>query len=193
MKYLNIIALSLLLGSCSNDTGKENTESHENHEGSTATTNTSSFKDVDAIVVAQLDQIVQHYIHLKNGMVASSSAETKAGAKGMLDAISAVDTLKFTPDQKKAYDDQIGKIKENASHIMGSEDIGHQRGHLNPLSESTYNLIRSFGKAKAMYYQFCPMANDSKGGYWISETEEIKNPYFGDDMLTCGEVKETLK
>jgi len=44
-----------------------------------------------------------------------------------------------------------------------------------------------------VYYQFCPMAIDNKGAYWLSEESDIKNPYFGDAMLTCGETKETLK
>jgi Cu(I)/Ag(I) efflux system membrane fusion protein len=34
------------------------------------------------------------------------------------------------------------------------------------------------------------MAFDNKGGFWISKEPEIKNPYFGDIMLKCGEVKK---
>ena len=36
------------------------------------------------------------------------------------------------------------------------------------------------------------MANDDKGGYWLSIEKEIKNPYFGSKMLKCGEVKGTI-
>jgi Cu(I)/Ag(I) efflux system membrane fusion protein len=35
------------------------------------------------------------------------------------------------------------------------------------------------------------MAFDT-GAYWISDSKEIRNPYFGDAMLTCGEVKKEL-
>jgi hypothetical protein len=34
------------------------------------------------------------------------------------------------------------------------------------------------------------MADDNKGAVWISETKEIKNPYFGKDMATCGSIKK---
>lgn len=193
MKYLKIIALSLLLWSCSNNSTKENNESHENHEEVPATTNIASFNDVDVTVTTQLNQLVQHYIHLKNGMVASNSAEAKAGAMGMLDAITTIDTLKLTIEQKPVFNSQIWKIKEDAKHIVDNEDIEHQRGHLNSLSKSIYNLIKSFGSEKTLYYEFCPMANNNNGGHWISEIEEVKNPYFGDEMLNCGEVKETIK
>jgi hypothetical protein len=36
------------------------------------------------------------------------------------------------------------------------------------------------------------MAFNDQGAYWISDREEIRNPYFGDKMLTCGVVKEEL-
>ena len=45
----------------------------------------------------------------------------------------------------------------------------------------------------AIYYQHCPMANDGKGANWLSKEEEIKNPYFGSMMLSCGKTIETLK
>jgi Cu(I)/Ag(I) efflux system membrane fusion protein len=42
-----------------------------------------------------------------------------------------------------------------------------------------------------VYKEYCPMAFDNKGAYWLSESEEIRNPYFGKSMLTCGEVTTT--
>ena len=37
------------------------------------------------------------------------------------------------------------------------------------------------------------MYNEGKGAIWLSETKEIKNPYLGGKMLTCGEVQEEIK
>jgi Cu(I)/Ag(I) efflux system membrane fusion protein len=45
---------------------------------------------------------------------------------------------------------------------------------------------------KTVYYQFCPMANNNKGAYWLSESKVIRNPYFGEKMINCGETKEIL-
>jgi hypothetical protein len=28
---------------------------------------------------------------------------------------------------------------------------------------------------------------------WLSDQKEIANPYYGNSMLTCGSVKETLE
>jgi Cu(I)/Ag(I) efflux system membrane fusion protein len=61
-------------------------------------------------------------------------------------------------------------------------------------SDVFYKTLKSFGlMGKTVFYQFCPMMNDGKGAYWLSETKDIRNPYYGEAMLTCGETKETLK
>jgi Cu(I)/Ag(I) efflux system membrane fusion protein len=36
------------------------------------------------------------------------------------------------------------------------------------------------------------MANDNEGADWLSKEEQVQNPYFGDQMLTCGTVQETI-
>ena len=46
--------------------------------------------------------------------------------------------------------------------------------------------------AKTAYYQFCPKAKNAKGAYWLGETKDIGNPYFGESMRTCDEIKETM-
>ena len=47
--------------------------------------------------------------------------------------------------------------------------------------------------AGALYLEYCPMANNNEGAYWLSNEKQIKNPYFGDMMLKCGSVKETIQ
>ncbi len=36
------------------------------------------------------------------------------------------------------------------------------------------------------------MAFNDAGAYWLSKTSDIKNPYYGKKMLTCGEVKDSI-
>jgi Cu(I)/Ag(I) efflux system membrane fusion protein len=61
-------------------------------------------------------------------------------------------------------------------------------------NDNFFKAVKAFGlMGKTVYYQFCPMANNSKGAYWLSESADIRNPYYGESMLTCGETKDTLK
>jgi hypothetical protein len=45
----------------------------------------------------------------------------------------------------------------------------------------------------SVYVAYCPMANNNEGANWLSNDKEIKNPYFGDKMLRCGSVMETIQ
>jgi hypothetical protein len=186
MKIIKIgyIALITVLFACGNSQSKGNDQEHGDHKPSKS--ELSGF-------AAPISPIIQNYILLKNALVASNPEETKACAESMLKEINKTDTSKFSSTQREIWDTKIEIIKGNAAHISETSEISHQRDHLNPLSEAMFELIKSFKGEKTLYYDFCPMANDNKGGYWLSETEEIENPYYGNDMLNCGEVIESVK
>lgn len=170
-----------------------NKKSNQNESSDTPAVSSTTFKNVDNTVAEQINAVFQHYFHLKNGLVAADQNEAKAGAQGILSTINAVDVSKLTAEQKTIFDTQTGIIKENAQHIAETGDIKHQREHLGGLTNGVYALAKAFGGEKTLYYDYCPMANADKGGYWLSEKEEISNPYFGDEMLNCGETKEIIK
>ncbi len=56
-----------------------------------------------------------------------------------------------------------------------------------------YVLIKNTNPEIIIYYQYCPMYNGGKGANWLSKENIIKNPYFGDQMLTCGRTIETIR
>jgi len=39
---------------------------------------------------------------------------------------------------------------------------------------------------------FVPWPSTTKGAYWVSDERAIRNPYFGDAMLECGSVQDSL-
>ncbi len=120
--------------------------------------------------------------------------DAAGGGKSISEAMAKLDKASLSAEQKKAYDAVADDIKENAEHINeNSGKIDHQREHFEMLSQDMYDLVKSFNEGPTMYKDFCPMANDNKGAYWLSETKEIKNPYLGKKMPTCGEVKEEIK
>ena len=85
-------------------------------------------------------------------------------------------------------------IQKSLNEIQSSTDIEAQRKSFSTLSDNLYKSVKTFGLGgKSAFYQYCPMAFNDEGGYWLSDNEQVRNPYFGDKMLTCGEVKEKLK
>ena len=112
----------------------------------------------------------------------------------MAEAMTKVDKSFLTADQKKVYDDIEQDLKEHAEHIgKSSGDIKHQREHFVMMSDDVYDLVKAFGGGQPLYHDHCPMANDNKGAMWLSETKEVKNPYFGGKMNECVKVQEVIK
>jgi Protein of unknown function (DUF3347) len=108
--------------------------------------------------------------------------------------LSKVDMANFSPEQHRVYMPLAEKIKSDAGIISKSKEIVKQRDHFDTLSDNVYKVVKAFNvNAEPAYQQFCPMARDGKGAYWISNEKGVKNPYYGKIMLTCGRVTETLE
>ena len=55
-------------------------------------------------------------------------------------------------------------------------------------------LVDTFGHTQpaSLYKVHCPMAFDNKGAPWLQTGRTEANPYFGHEMLRCGEIKNTF-
>ena len=154
----------------------------------------ASFTNVDAAVANQIKSITENYLQIKNALTDGKPAEAGDAANKMLAGMKGLDKSLLSADQKKVYDEQEGNLKTSAEHIAKSTgDIEHQREQFSTMSESLYTVVKAFGGGKTLYHDHCPMAKDGKGAMWLSETKEIKNPYFGDKMMECGEVNEIIR
>lgn len=62
------------------------------------------------------------------------------------------------------------------------------------LSEDVIAIAKSSNPTdQLLYIQRCPMANNNEGASWLSFTKEIKNPYYGASMLTCGSTIDSIQ
>ena len=129
---------------------------------------------------SKLGVAYEHYLHLKDALVASNNNEAIGGANQL----------------QKALKDINGATAalEATSKIALTSDLKEQRKAFSALSNEMATLVKSSKlSAGILYLEYCPMANSNKGAYWLSNEKEIKNPYFGDKMLRCGSVKETIQ
>jgi Protein of unknown function (DUF3347) len=86
-----------------------------------------------------------------------------------------------------------GALESALKEIQSSDDIETQRISFSKLSDNMYKSIKAYGLGgTTAFYEYCPMAFNNAGGYWLSDVAEIRNPYFGDKMLKCGSVQEKL-
>jgi Cu(I)/Ag(I) efflux system membrane fusion protein len=149
---------------------------------------------VDPKFTAQLTSVFEDYIKMKNAFVATDAQEVSKDAQTVAKSLQEVNMELLKGDTHMAWMDQLKILNSSIKNIAASSDIEEQREAFSNFNNEFYKSLKMFGlKDETAYYQFCPMAFDDLGAYWISESEEIRNPYFGDMMLSCGETKETLK
>lgn len=166
----------------------------QSEANNTDTINTNTVATNEGPSTPSTNEVVTHYLHLKHALAADNSKEAATAGKAVVEAIEKIDTASLTIDQKKVFDDVKDDMKEHGQHIGDNADkIEHQREHFEMLSNGLYDLVKSLGSEQTLYKAYCPMYNDNKGANWLSEVKEIKNPYYGKKMLTCGTVKEEIK
>lgn len=142
----------------------------------------------------QLENVFNSYIKLKDELVNEDANNAMLTSKIILENISQVDMKQLTDKNAHNHWMTIEKeIKVSANSISKSSDIKVQRDHFKHLSSHLINAIKLFGINKKVFVDFCPMANNNKGAYWLSKEEKVINPYYGDKMLTCGEVKQVIE
>ena len=135
--------------------------------------------------------IIVNYLELKNALVADNTEAAASSGKKVVSAFKAFDVKSYTEEEQNELNDIIEDAIEHAEHIAESA-MDHQREHFEILSKDVADLIAITGTSKKLYQAYCPMFNDGKGAIWLSEFKEIKNPYYGSKMLTCGTVQKEV-
>lgn len=126
--------------------------------------------------------LVTVYLDLNKAMVASDAEAARSIASRLLTTLANLDA-----------ENNLEAFKKEVNNILEADDLKQQRIHFAPLSQQFYQLVKANqGQQITLYKQHCPMALDGKGAFWLSDSKEIENPYYGEQMLTCGTVKETL-
>lgn len=144
--------------------------------------------------IAQLKNLYDSYLNLKNAFVDSDAASVQRFGGVVKTGLDRMEMKLLKGKAHEAWMKQYPVLEASLEKIVGSSDIETQRKAFAGFNLSFYQIVKSFGLAgETTYYQYCPMAFDNKGAYWFSESNEIRNPYFGDAMLKCGETRETLK
>lgn len=141
----------------------------------------------------QVATILENYFELKDALVKSDAEEAATTAKKLLDVVNSVKMEKLSPQEHEVWMEVVNALATDAGHISGTKDLAHQRDHFTSLSKNMYSLAKSSKSEETIFYQNCPMFNDGKGANWLSRESEVKNPYYGSQMLTCGKTVETIK
>ncbi len=192
--FFAIAISAITLTACSNNKSEKTDKANTDSVQSTSSVNAAATVTGNENKSASMNGIFSSYLQMKNALTNDNGKDAATAGNTMAAAFKNVDESSLTSDKKKAFEDIKDDAGEHAEHIgMSGDNIKHQREHFDMLSKDIYDLVKAFGAGQSLYYDHCPMYNNNKGANWISETKEIKNPYLGAKMPTCGSVKEELK
>lgn len=163
----------------------DSTTMHQHTDTTSATANAG----------VSIKKILTGYLQLKNALTTDNSKGAAAAGTALEATFKNYNKTVLSAEQKKLFEDIEADAREHAEHIgANAGNLAHQRVHFEMLSKDMVDLLKAFGSSgQIVYKDFCPMYNDNKGAFWISETKDIKNPYLGKAMPTCGTMKEEIK
>jgi len=132
---------------------------------------------------AQVTRLYQNYIAIKSALASDDADKTSKAATEFIKTASAIDV-------KQVSEGNLNMLRKDATAISEARSINKQRETFMNLSDNMIALAKEFRVSEnPVYIQYCPMAE----GSWLSNESKIVNPYYGKSMLSCGNVKSTLK
>ena len=162
-------------------------------KGQDETTHSNTFHEATISQTSfSTSEIVNGYLKIKNALVKSDSKNAAQTATALENILKDINVSQLTAAQKPV----LVKITEEAQKqtkiiAANSGKLDKQRKAFQQLSKNINELVTTFGTSQKLYQDFCPMYEG--GSIWLSETKDIKNPYYGAQMLTCGKIKETIE
>jgi Cu(I)/Ag(I) efflux system membrane fusion protein len=160
---------------------------HQNQKQA-GTTTTEKLSLNEAVEKAFQPSILA-YAALKDALVQSDSLLAVSKSEDFRKALE-----KLNISQRKQLQNAWALLHKTSKGINANVTLKKQRQNFEIISNTMIGVLQQFNHLhQNLYVQFCPMANNDKGAYWLSLEQHIKNPYFGDMMLTCGNVSKVLE
>jgi len=136
----------------------------------------------DSLAQNQLSKLLSHYYNIKDALVAGNAGRAASEAEQYVKTLNGIEFQTISEGNANA-------LLKDASAISESKDLNRQRGYFANFSNNMVLLAKSMKLSKETIYEaYCPMKKAS----WLSADKTIKNPYYGNAMLTCGKVVETI-
>ncbi len=177
-RFLTILLLVITFVSCA-----DNKKKNEPEIKTVETKAESKTYAADEVAAEFKDEkiagVFKQYIELKTALVNTNAEKASQEASNLMTAFA------------NAGVDKVAL--QAAQNIVESDDIKKQRTAFVAVTTEVEKMMENALSSGTIYKQYCPMAFNNKGAYWLSESKDIMNPYFGDKMLKCGRVDAEIQ
>ena len=200
MRYLLLVLAVCFLAACDDENPGNNPDAAGHHhtlpQTAPTTVHTLATSNLGDSATQTLMNMVNRYYALKNAFVATNAAQVRETAGFVTLSADSLRILLAADPAKQALKPFLDTIVQKSILIAAAQDESceKQRILFELVSNNIYRLLKGAEvKNSGVYHEFCPMAFNEKGAFWLSNDPDIKNPYFGKKMLECGEVTDSLK
>lgn len=152
-----------------------------------------------------ISSVLNAYFDMKAAFVEADTSKAKEACKKLIVLTDSINLKELKKDTAGIYiTDSISleNIKSNAKSLLLQPNITEMRKDFSMVNENLYPFLKAINySGPSVYWQNCPMAfGEGKEANWISNSEEIVNPYLGKNhpefkssMLHCGSIMDTIK
>lgn len=142
----------------------------------------------------QLWAVVEKYLLLQDALASDNKDAAAETAGQTLETLSEVDMSLLRDKAHNTWMTNNAKMKAALEKIKAAGAIESMREGFEKLSNNMISVLKQFGVygGKTIYQIHCPMAFNNKGADWLQTDEDIRNPYFGESMLKCGQVMKKI-
>ena len=119
-------------------------------------------------------------------MAAEMSSTTGGSPDTLLDSLSRLEMSAEVPDDAQKTTGQISSRRITNGRLRWRPPARRIGRSVMECCEPPL-VARGSKTAKTLTHYYCPMVPGG-GGDWMQPGGELANPYWGDEMLRCGEV-----
>lgn len=179
----------LIITACNQQTNKEEQAAKQDTQEVLQAPYAPQFYD-------SLQVTMDTYYDLTDGFATSNISYTDKWAgllKQHIDSL-PLHLLEMDSSRLEPVKQSVSSISAELQGIIAEKTLDEKRAGFEMVSDMLYDLVKTTGlRGKTIYRQYCPMAFNDRGAYWLSRSSKLENPYFGNEMLGCVQVTDSLR
>jgi len=142
----------------------------------------------------QLNVVLNNYFSIQKALAKDAPEDVSKHAKLIKNELVNVDMQLLKGHAHMVWMEHLKNLQAIVENLLSESTLEKQREVFLMLSDQLLQTILVFSpNTKTIYKAFCSMAFNNQGAFWLQDSEEIVNPYFGEMMLRCGEINSKIK
>jgi hypothetical protein len=125
-------------------------------------------------LIQPVKSVYDHYLRIQTALANDSLKGVPEDATAIAKAVQG-DSMKMLPET----------VAKQAEVLAKASDLKAARAAFKSLSDSLIKYLADHHAKDAYVEVYCPMAKAS----WLQANKNVNNPYLGQEMPTCGEIK----